>query len=74
VTRILIGGLLVVLGLGGVYFGVIGWTTEREVMDTSVLDVTFSERETSPMVAAVGGMALALGIVMMYRGRDRGAG
>jgi hypothetical protein len=65
------GVLLLVIGLCGVYFGVRGWTTEREVMDTSILDVTFTERETSPLVAALGGIALAMGVMLIWVGRGR---
>ena len=70
-VRVLVGLVLVLLGLGGVYFGVRGWTRERAVMDTSILDVTFSERETSPLIAALGGIALAVGVVTLWAGRDR---
>jgi hypothetical protein len=70
-VRILIGGLLLVVGLGGVWFGVRGWTREREVMDTTILDVTLTERENSPLMAAMGGIALALGVVLIGSGRDR---
>jgi hypothetical protein len=65
------GVLLLVIGLCGVYFGVRGWTRERAVMDTSILDVTFTERETSPLVAALGGIALAMGVMLIWVGRGR---
>jgi hypothetical protein len=70
-SRLIVGVLLVVLGLGGLYLGVIGWTRKREVVDTSIVDVTVAERETSPLLAALGGIALVTGLVTLRSRRDR---
>jgi hypothetical protein len=72
-VRALIGVLLILLGAGGAYFGVRGWTREREVVDTSILDLTVSERSNSPLVAAAGGIVLGLGIAVLLTGRGRGS-
>jgi hypothetical protein len=70
-TRTLIGALLILLGLGGLYLGVRGWTEKRDILETSVIDVTVTERETSPLLAALGGIALVTGLVTLWAARDR---
>ena len=70
-TRLIVGGLLVLLGLGGLYLGVIGWNEKRELVDTSIIDVAMTERETSPLLAALGGIALVTGVFTLWSARDR---
>jgi hypothetical protein len=70
-ARTMVGTLLILLGLGGIYLGVRGWTQNRELLDTSVIDVTVTERETSPLLAALGGIALVTGLVTLWAARDR---
>src|SRR5687767_2802922 len=57
-TRSVVGAVLILLGLAGIFFGVRGWTSERELLDSGIIDVTFTERETSPLLAALGGISL----------------
>jgi hypothetical protein len=70
-TRLIFGALLVLLGLGGLYLGVIGWSERREVVDTSIIEVAMTERETSPLLAALGGIALVTGVFTLWSARDR---
>ena len=70
-ARAMIGLLLIVLGIGGVVFGVRGWTRKRDVLDTSIAGITVEERQTSPLLAALGGIALVTGLVMLQARRDR---
>ena len=70
-ARIVTGVLLVLMGVGGIVLGVRGWTRERDVLDSGILDVTVTQRETSPMLAALGGIALVSGIVIVWAARDR---
>jgi hypothetical protein len=69
--RTVIGALLVLLGAGGVLLGVVGWNDTEDVLDTSIVDVTVTERETSPLLAALGGIALVTGLFTLFVGRDR---
>ena len=70
-VRTVIGTLLILLGAGGILLGVVGWNNKENVVDTSIIDVTVTERETSPLLAALGGIALVTGLVAVFAGRDR---
>ena len=70
-ARAIVGLVLILVGIGGIAFGVMGWTRKRDVLDTSIVDVTVAERQTSPLLAALGGIALVTGLVTIWAGRDR---
>jgi hypothetical protein len=70
-ARAMVGVLLILLGIGGIALGVRGWTRKRDVLDTSIVDVTVTERQTSPLLAALGGIALVTGLFTLRAGRDR---
>jgi hypothetical protein len=67
----MMGAFLILLGVGGIVLGVRGWSQKRDLVDSSVLDVTVTERQTSPLLAALGGIALVTGLVMLRARRDR---
>ena len=70
-ARTLIGAVLLLLGGVGILLGVVGWNDREDVVDTDIIDVTVTERETSPLLAALGGIALVTGLVTLFAGRDR---
>ena len=70
-ARMVIGAVLILLGIAGILLGVVGWNNKENVVDTSIIDVTVTERETSPLVAALGGIALVTGLFAVFAGRDR---
>ena len=70
-ARMMMGAFLILLGVGGIVLGVRGWSQKRDLVDSSVLDVTVTERQTSPLLAALGGIALVTGLVMLRARRDR---
>jgi hypothetical protein len=70
-VRTVTGVLLILIGVAGLYLGVIGWNEKRELVDTSVIEVAMTERETSPLLAALGGIALVTGLFTLWSGRDR---
>ena len=72
-TRVVVGTVLVLLGLAGIFLGIRGWTRSQELLDVSALEVTVQTRETSPLLAALGGIALVTGIVTLWAMRDRSA-
>ena len=70
-ARMMMGAFLILLGVGGIVLGVRGWSQKRDLVDSSVLDVTVTERQTSPLLAALGGIALVTGLVMLRSRGDR---
>lgn len=67
-----IGIVLVVLGIIGLVYGGISWTQRETVVDLGPLEVTADQRESVPIPPIAGGVALALGTVLLLTGR-RGA-
>ena len=59
---IVVGIILIVLGLAGLGFQGISYTTREKVVDIGGLTVTAERRKTIPMPLIVGGLALVAGI------------
>ena len=70
-ARTIVGVILSLIGLAGIWFGVMGWTQKRELVDESFIELSVTERETSPLLAALGGIALATGLFALWAARDR---
>lgn len=60
-----IGIVLIVLGVAGLAFQGISYTTREKVVDIGGLQVTAEKQKTIPIPAIVGGLALAGGIVVV---------
>ena len=61
-STMLIGILLIVLGVVGVAFQGISYTTREKVIDIGGLGITAETRKTIPIPLVAGGLALAAGI------------
>jgi hypothetical protein len=61
----IIGIVLIVLGVAGLVFQGISYTTHEKVVDVGGLQVTAEKRKTVPIPAIVGGLALAGGIAIV---------
>jgi len=61
----LLGVVLIVLGVIGLAFQGISYTTREKVVDIGDLEVTTATRKTIPIPLVVGGLALAGGIAVV---------
>lgn len=61
----IIGIVLIVLGVAGLVFQGISYTTREKVVDIGGLQVTAETRKTVPIPLIVGGLALAGGIAIV---------
>lgn len=67
------GIILVVIGLIGLIWGGISWTSTETIVDMGPIQAQAQERETIPITPIVGGIALVAGIVLLVvPGRRRG--
>lgn len=67
----IIGVILIVVGLIGLIWGGISYTSEEKVLDLGPIEATAERRETIPVTPLVGGLALAGGIILLVAGRKR---
>jgi hypothetical protein len=61
----IIGIVLIVLGVAGLVFQGISYTTREKVVDIGGLHVTAETRKTVPIPLIAGGLALAAGIAVV---------
>ena len=61
-STMLIGILLIALGVAGVAFQGISYTTREKVIDIGGIGITAETRKTIPMPLVAGGLALVAGI------------
>ena len=57
-----LGIVLVILGVAGLIFGGISYTTQEKVVDIGDLHVTAEKHKTIPIPLVAGGLVLAAGI------------
>lgn len=69
--KTLIGAVLIVIGLIGLIWGGISYTSEETVLDVGPIEATAETQETLPIGPIVGGIALVGGIVLVASGRKR---
>jgi len=62
---LILGIVLIVLGVVGLVFQGISYTTREKVVDIGALHVTAEKQKTIPIPAIVGGLALAGGIAVV---------
>lgn len=61
----ILGIVLIVLGVAGLIFGGITYTTREKVVDVGALHVTAEKEHTIPILPIVGGVVLAGGIAVV---------
>jgi hypothetical protein len=61
-TTMIVGIILIVLGVAGLAFQGISYTTREKVIDIGGLGITAETRKTIPVPLIAGGLALAAGI------------
>ena len=60
-----IGVLLIVLGVIGLAYGGLTWTTREKVVDVGPLEVTQNKTRSLPLPPIAGGICLVAGIVLL---------
>ena len=64
-TRRVIGGVLVVIGLIALLWGGIRWKHDKTVLDAGPLEIKTEEHERIPLPPALGVVALVGGIILI---------
>jgi hypothetical protein len=67
----IIGIILIVIGIIGLAYGGITWTTREKVVDLGPVEVTRTEHERIPLPPVAGGICLVAGLAMVLAGRGR---
>ena len=62
-----LGIVLVVIGLIGVIYGGISWTTRDTVVDAGTIEITKNETESLPLPPIAGAICLVAGAVLLLR-------
>jgi hypothetical protein len=65
-----IGIVLIVLGLLGVAYGGLTYTTKEKVVDLGPIDVSREKKHTLPVPPVVGGLALLGGVVLLVTNKS----
>jgi uncharacterized membrane protein YidH (DUF202 family) len=61
----LIGIVLIVLGVIGLAYGGISWTTREKVVDAGPLQISRDKTQSVPLPPLAGGLCLAAGVVLL---------
>lgn len=64
ITRI-VGVILILIGLVGVLFGGVFWTSEKTIVDIGPVEAKTQERNGVPISPIVGGVIAAAGVVLL---------
>ncbi len=70
----IIGIILVVLGVVGLIYGGITYTTSRNIVDLGSMHVQVDQNKQVPLSPIAGAAAVAIGVVLIIVGRRRPAG
>jgi hypothetical protein len=61
----LVGIVLIVLGIVGLAYGGLTWTTRETVVDAGPVQVTRDKTQSLPLPPIVGGVCLIAGVVLL---------
>ena len=61
----LVGIVLVILGIVGLAYGGVTWTTKGKVVDLGPLQVTHDKTQSLPLPPIAGGICLIAGVVLL---------
>lgn len=64
----LIGIVLIVLGIVGLAYGGITWTTRDKVVDVGPIQVTRDKTQSLPLPPIAGGVCLVAGVILLIAG------
>ena len=60
-----VGIILVILGVIGLAYGGMTWTTKEKVVDLGPVQVTHDKTQSIPLPPIVGGVCLAAGVILL---------
>jgi hypothetical protein len=60
-----VGIVLVILGVIGLAYGGMTWTTKEKVVDLGPVQVTHDKTQSIPLPPIVGGVCLAAGVILL---------
>lgn len=63
----IVGFILIAIGLIGVVYGGINWTTRKDVVDLGVVKVSQNETQTLPLPPIAGAVCLVIGTVLVVK-------
>jgi len=72
-TLTILGIILIALGVVGLIYGGITYTSHRNVIDIGSVQLKVDEKETIPLSPIAGAAAVAAGVILMVVGRRRPA-
>jgi len=67
----IVGIVLIVIGIIGLAYGGITYTTREKVLDIGPIEATAERQKTIPMPPILGGLALAGGVALLIAGSRR---
>lgn len=70
-TKSIIGVVLIVLGVVGLVYGGVTYTTQSNVIDAGDLQLQVDQTRQIPFPPLVGAAAVTLGVILMYVGRRK---
>lgn len=62
-----IGVILVALGVAGLAWGGLSWTTRDTIVDAGPIEITADKTERVPLPPIVGGFLLVAGVVLIMK-------
>jgi hypothetical protein len=72
-TMTIIGIILIVLGVVGLIYGGITYTSSKNVVDIGSVQLKVDQQKTIPLSPIFGAGAVAAGVILMLVGRRRNA-
>lgn len=67
--KMLVAVLLIVLGVVGLTYGRLSYTTREKVVDVGPIEVTKEDKHSIPLPPILGGIALVAGVGILLTGR-----
>ena len=67
----LVGILLIILGVVGLAYPRISYTTREKVVDLGPIEATKETKKSIPLPPVFGGLSLAGGVILLVAGRGR---
>lgn len=61
------GIVLVILGIVGLAYGGLSWTSRETVVDAGPIEITADKTERFPLPPVVGGLLLVAGVVLILK-------